>query len=202
MLLGIRRLGIELQVAQRIIFAVAQQQVQRHRLLHRLQQGIHRGDRQLGLGGQLLRRRLPAEPIRELHLRAFQLADSVIRIRRQPDHPALLLDRADDRLADPVSGIRAETEAAIRVKLVDGGHQPDDAFLDDILEGHAAAVIMTRHTDNQAQVRLDHPLPGALIPVPDALGQRTLLVHREQRPIRLVLPRRNGVVDLRLDRWL
>jgi hypothetical protein len=61
-----------------------------------------------------------------------------------------------------------------------GLHQPDHAFLHQILERDGAEVVLLGDADDQTQVRLDQLLLGLQIPLADALGQLDLLLVRQE----------------------
>ncbi|MNY13282.1 hypothetical protein D3C86_1464110 [compost metagenome] len=90
-------------------------------------------------------------------------------VHRQPHRAGLVHDRALDALADPPRGIGGKAEATGRIKLLDGVHQAEVAFLDQIEQRHATIQIALGDAHHEAQVALDHYLPRREIP---ALGQR------------------------------
>src|SRR6187200_1271106 len=81
--------------------AVADGRLEAHRLFDELQQILHLLDRQLGRLGELGDRRLAVELLRQHPARAHQAAHLVGHVHREADDPALVGERARDRLADP-----------------------------------------------------------------------------------------------------
>ena len=98
-----------------------------------------------------------------------------------PDGPALVGERAGDRLADPPGGVGRELEAAAPVELLDGAHEAERALLDQVEEGEAAAAVALGDRDDETQVGLDHLLLGGLVAELDALGEADLVGGGEQR---------------------
>ena len=68
--------------------------------------------------------------------------------------------RAGDRLTDPPRGVGGEFVAAAILELIDGLHQADIAFLDEIEELQAAVGVFLGDGDHEAQIRLHHLLLG------------------------------------------
>jgi hypothetical protein len=81
-------------------------------------------------------------------------------VHRNTDRAGLIGDRAGDRLTDPPGRIGRELVAAAVFELVDGLHQADVAFLNEIKELQAAVGVFLGDRDHQTQVRLDHFLLG------------------------------------------
>src|SRR5258706_2177902 len=73
----------------------------------------------------------------------------------QADQPALLGDRACDRLANPPGRVGREAVAARVIKFLDRTHQADIALLHEIHKRERATEILFRDTDNQPEVGLD-----------------------------------------------
>jgi hypothetical protein len=71
------------------------------------------------------------------------------------DGAGLVGDGAGDGLANPPGGVGAELVAALVLELVDGLHEADVAFLDEVEEGHAAVGVFLADADDEAQVGLD-----------------------------------------------
>ena len=81
-------------------------------------------------------------------------------MHRDADGAGLIRDGARDRLPDPPRCVGRELVAAAVFELIDGFHQADIAFLDQVQELQAAVGVFLRNRDHQAQVRLDHFLLG------------------------------------------
>ena len=95
-----------------------------------------------------------------------------------------MLKAALHRLADPPGGVRRELEAAPVVELLDGADQAEDPLLDQVEERQPQAPVALRVRHDEPQVRLDHPILGALVASLDPLGQLDLLDGGEQRALR------------------
>ena len=85
------------------------------------------------------------------------------------------------RLADPPRRVGAELEAAPVVELLDRADEPEVALLDEVEQRQAAVRVAARDGDDEAQVGLDQLVLRLHVPALDALGQRDLLLGREQR---------------------
>ena len=83
-------------------------------------------------------------------------------MHRDADRARLVGDRAGDRLADPPGGVGRELVAAPPLELVDGLHQADVAFLDQVEEQESAVRVLLRDRDHEPQVRLDQLALGAV----------------------------------------
>src|SRR5207247_599423 len=63
-------------------------------------------------------------------------------------------ERAVDGLADPPGRVRRELAAAAVLEPVDGLHEPDVAFLDEVEQRQVAAQVALGHRDDQSKIRL------------------------------------------------
>ena len=90
--------------------------------------------------------------------------DGLGQMDRDADRPALVGDGPGDRLADPPGRVGRELVAAPVVELLGGPHQADVAFLDEVEELEAAALVLLGDGDDQPQVGRNEvalgPLPG------------------------------------------
>ena len=105
------------------------------------------------------------------------LADAVDHVHRDADRAALVGDGAGDRLPDPPGGIGGEAEAAAVIIFLDGFHQSQVAFLDQVEEGDAAPEIFLGDADHQAGVGLDQVVAG-INPVLNGLLEEGFLLLR------------------------
>ena len=135
--------------------------------------------------GDLLLGRLATELHGELTLDAVDLAMPLADVHGQADRAGRVLEAALDRLTDPEGRVRGELEALPPVELLRSADQAQHALLDEVTQGEALALVLTRHGDHQPQVRVDHPVLGDHVAPLDALGQHDLLGGGQQR----VLPR-------------
>src|SRR5207248_4038676 len=90
-------------------------------------------------------------------------------------------ERARDRLPDPPRRVGRELVAAAPVELLDGADQPERPLLDQIEERQALVAVVLRDRDDEAEVRLDHPLLLLLVAALDPLGELDLLRGRQER---------------------
>src|SRR5207249_1629139 len=133
---------------------------QRNRFLSNFQNFSHLVDRHFHLGRDLLRGRLAAELLDELAGGPDELVDGLDHVHGDADRARLVGDRSRDRLADPPGRVRRELVAAAILELVDGLHQPNIAFLDQVQELKTSIGIFFRDRDDQPEIRLDHLLLG------------------------------------------
>ena len=143
-----------------LILLVADRRLEADRLLGDLQHLADLVQRHLQLFAELLRRRLAADLVQHLARRADDLVDRLDHVHRNTDGARLIGDRAGDRLPDPPRRIGRELVAAAILELVDGLHQADIAFLDQIKELQAAVGVLLGDRDHEAEVGFDHFLLG------------------------------------------
>src|SRR3954452_19459248 len=142
-------------------------------------------DGQVDDRSDLLLGRLTTELDGELALDAVDLAVALADVHGQADRAGGVLEAALDRLSDPQRRVRRELEALPPVELLGGADQAQHAFLDQVTQGEALALVLTRYRDHQPEVGVDHPVLGHHVAALDALGQLDLLGGGEQG----VLPR-------------
>ena len=99
-------------------------------------------------------------------LGAVHLLHPLDDVHRHADRARLVGERAGDRLADPPGRVRRELVAAAPVELLDGADQAERAFLDQVEERQALVAVVLRDRDDEAQVRLDHPLLRVAVAAP------------------------------------
>ena len=116
---------------------------------------IHGGIQRLG---QLLARGFAAHRLRELEPGPVELAQPVVDVHGKADRTRTIGDRPRDALTDPPGRVRRELEATPPVEQLDRAHQPDVAFLDEIQQGQALALVLPGHGHHQPQVGHDEPL--------------------------------------------
>ena len=137
------------------VLVLADRRLEADRLLRDLQHHAHLLERQLHLLGELLGRRLAAERLHEVALRAHQLVDRLDHVDGDADRARLVGDRARDRLADPPGRVGRELVAARHSNLSTAFIEADVALLDQVQELQAAVRVLLRDRDHEAQVRLD-----------------------------------------------
>src|SRR6266487_4143080 len=94
----------------------------------------------------------------------------------------LIRDRALARLPDPPGGVRRELESATPVELLDRAVEADDPLLDEVAQRETVALVALGDRDDQAQVRVEHPLLCLLVAALDPLCELDLL-GRGQQPM-------------------
>jgi hypothetical protein len=109
-----------------------------------------------------------------------QLDLALVHVRRDADRRRLVAHRTLTGLADPPGGVGRELVAAPPVELLDRAVQADHAFLDQVAELHAAALVALRDRDHEPEVGVDHQLLGRQVSTLDALGQRHFVRSRQQ----------------------
>src|SRR6516225_6656867 len=107
---------------------------ERERFLGDLQRLAYLIERHVELLGKLLRRRLAAYLVEHLPAGAYDLVDSFNHVNGHTDGARLILKRAADRLPNPPGSVGREFEATSIFELVDGLHQADVAFLNQVEE--------------------------------------------------------------------
>jgi hypothetical protein len=103
-------------------------------------------------------------------------------VNRRLHDPALVQQRALDRLLDPPAGIGAEPVAPAVIEFLGSANQAEVAFLDEVEERDPPALIVPRRGDDQAEVCLDELGLGAVRDAPGALARRERGLER--RPLR------------------
>src|SRR3954453_13405647 len=157
-------------------------------------------DRQRGLVGDLLERRLAAELHPERALGAVHLLHALDDVHGHADRARLVGERARDRLADPPRRVRRELVAAAPVELLDRTDQAERAFLDQVEEGETLVAVVLRDGDDETQVRLDHPLLRVHVAALDLLRELDLLRSREERVLAGLAEEELQRIRRRLDR--
>src|SRR5262249_12686367 len=132
--------------------------LERKRFLGDLQRLAYLFERHVELVGKLLRGRLAANLAEHQLPRTRDLVDDLNHVNGHTDGARLILEPTTDRLPNPPGGVSRELEATSIFELVDGFHQADVAFLDQVKEQQAAVGIFLCDRDHEAQVRLYHLL--------------------------------------------
>src|SRR5262245_12783720 len=150
------------EVAEVRIFLFADRRLQRNRLLGDLEDLPDLRGRDVHLFGDLFRGRLAAQLLHERARGADQLVDRFDHVHRDADGAGLIGDGSRDRLANPPRRVSRELVTAPVLELVDGLHQADVAFLDQVEELQSAVGVFLRDRDHQSQVGFDQFLLGLL----------------------------------------
>ena len=99
---------------------------------------------------------------------------------RQPYDAGLVHDGPLYGLADPPGGIGGETEAALRVELLDRADETEVALFDEIQQHQATVVVAPGNLDHQAQVGFDHALARGFVTAQGTTGVVDFLFGGEQ----------------------
>src|SRR5438552_4700016 len=148
------------EVAEMAILFLADRGLEGDRLLRDLEDLAHLVDRDFHLRRDLLGRRLAAELLDELARGADQLVDRLDHVHRDANRTRLVGDGPGNRLPDPPRRVGRELVAAPVLEFVDGLHETDVAFLDQVQELKATIRVFLGDRDDEPQVRLDHLLLG------------------------------------------
>src|SRR5215211_5730490 len=108
--------------------AVPDGRLEADRILHELEQLVHALDGEAALDGELFRRRVTVELLREDPAGAQDTARLLRHVDGQPDRAPLVGERAGHRLADPPGRIRRELVAELPVELLDRADQSQVAL--------------------------------------------------------------------------
>ena len=127
----------------------------------------------LQVGSQLGDGRAPAQLPFETAPGLGHLGEQLTGLNREPHGAAAVGDPAADGLADPPGGVGGELEPLAPVELLDGVHQAQVAFLDQVQEGQPGGLVLLSDGHHQAQVGLDERL-GRLVAVADQATQLAL----------------------------
>jgi hypothetical protein len=84
-----------------------------------------------------------------------------------------------DGLLDPPSGVGGELAALFRIEALDGFHEANVAFGNEIGDGHAVVGIVLGDFNDQTEVCLDHVGSSLLIALMNALREFNLLFRGE-----------------------
>src|ERR1700693_371475 len=148
------------EVTQMRILFLSDRGLERDRLLRDLHDLADLGDGHVHALGDLLRVGLAAELLHERPRRARQLIDRLDHVHRDADRTGLVRDRARDRLADPPRGVGRELVTPTVLELLDGLHEADVSFLNQVEELEATVRVLLGDRDDESQVRDDQLVLG------------------------------------------
>src|SRR5215472_4795847 len=126
---------------------------ERERFLGHLQRLAYLFERHMKLLGKLLRRRLVAYFVEHLPTRTHDLVDQLNHVNGHTNGARLILKRAADRLPNPPGSVGRELEATSIFELVNGLHQADVAFLDQVEKWQAAIGVFLCDCDDERHWR-------------------------------------------------
>ena len=183
------------EVAEVGVFLLTDWRLQRDRLLRDLHDLADLLRRDLHPAADLLGGRLAAVLLHEAAADADELVDRLDHVHRDADRARLVGDRARDRLADPPGRVGGELEALAVVELLDRADQADVAFLDQVQQRHAAADVLLRHRDDEAEVGLRQALlRGQAVLLQLVEVRRQLVFAAREDDLRLEVGRQQGVL--------
>src|SRR5690606_3456424 len=93
---------------------------------------------------------------------------------------ALVRERAADRVPDPPRGVGREAIAARVIEALDGLHEADVAFLDQVDERKATAVVAPRDRNDEAEVRLHELVLDVFAPARSLRDRVEVLLERRR----------------------
>src|SRR5262249_34975491 len=167
------------EIAEVAVLFLADRRLEADRLLVYLQDLAYLLDRHVHLRGDLFGRGLASELLDELPRRPDELVDRLDHVHRDADGAGLVGDGAGNRLADPPGGVGGELVAAPVLELVDGLHQADVPFLDQVEELEAPVRVLLGDGDDESEVGLHHlllRLGGLLLALADDVDDPLELV--------------------------
>ena len=170
------------------IFFFADRRFERDRFLRDLDDLAHLFRREAHLVGDLFDRRIAAELLQQLARDLDQPVDRFDHVHRDADRARLVGQRAGDRLADPPRGVGRELVALAIVEFLDGADQAEIAFLNEVEEEHAAADVLLRDRNDQAQVGFGELAFGFFAAEHDGVVGRAVLERFDSRRLRSPSP--------------
>ncbi len=187
------------------IFLFADRRFERDRFLSNFQDLSHLRDRNVHPLCDLFARRFAAEFLNEQTRGADELVDRLDHVNRDADRAGLIGDCTRDRLANPPRCVGREFVSATPFEFIDGLHQTDVAFLNQIEELQAAICVFLGDRNDETQVGLDQ-LAFCLVRVKLADADRLIrALDLDRRQMIFLLDRGQyclGVGDFRIKLFL
>src|SRR5579863_237248 len=153
---GGRNLGLVFdQITKGRISLLANRRFQRNRYAHNLAHFAYGRLRNIHLLGNFRRGGLVSQRLHQLPRSANQLVDHFDHVYRQANGARLVGQGPADGLANPPRRIGGKLIAAAVLELVDGLHQADVAFLNQVEELQPAVAILFSDGNDQSQVGFD-----------------------------------------------
>ena len=84
-----------------------------------------------------------------------------------------------DALTNPLGGIGGKPQLPGVVKLLGRHNEADVSLLNEVHQRYPPSCVLLGHSHHQAEVALDHPPDGSLVPGGATLCQLPLLLRRE-----------------------
>ena len=163
--------------------AVADRSLEAHRVLDELEQLLDATHGKATLDGDLGDRRVAVQLLGEDAPGAHHAPHLLGDVDGQPDRPALVGERARDRLADPPRRVGRELEAEPVVELLDGPDEAEVPLLDEVEERDAGLRVVPRDRHHEAEVRLDEAALRRGVALVLQAGELALLGRGEQAPV-------------------
>ena len=148
------------ELVQYRILVVGDRGLQRDGFLSCLENLGDLGHRGLQLLRQLVHAGFASHALRQLIRSLQHPVHGLDHMDRDPDGPSLIRDRTGDTLTNPPGRIGGKLVAQAIVELVDGLHQPDVSFLDQVKQIEARIRIVLRDAEHQPQIGADKLVLG------------------------------------------
>lgn len=123
---------------------------------------------------------LTAELFAHAHGDAAHLGDFVHHVDGEADGLGLVGEGAFDGLLDPPGGVGGELAAFVGVEALDGFHEADVAFRDEVEQGEAVVGVVLGDFDDEPEVGSDHVGAGSGVAYLDAVGELNFLIGGEE----------------------
>src|ERR1700678_2114775 len=143
------------EIAQMRILFLADRSLQRNGFLRDFQNLADFRDRNIHALGDFFRRRFAPQFLHQLALRAHQLVDRFDHVHWNTNRAGLIGDRAGDGLPDPPRRVSRKLISAAPFEFVNGLHQADVSFLNQVQKLQTAVGVFLRDRNHQPQVRFD-----------------------------------------------
>src|SRR5580704_6824266 len=150
------------EIAEMRIFLFADWRFEGDGLLRDLQDFPHFRHRNIHALGDFFRRRFTSQFLHQLPRGADQLVDGFDHVHRDANRTRLIGNGTSNRLPNPPRGIGGKFIAAAVFEFVDGFHQSDVAFLNQVEELQAAVGVLFRNRNHEAEVGLGQLALGLL----------------------------------------
>src|SRR5271166_2168403 len=150
------------EVAKMRIFLFANRRFEGDRLLRDLENFPHLRHRNVHALGDFFAGRFASQLLHQLPRGADQLVDRLDHVHRDTNRTRLVGNGTSNRLPNPPRGVRRKFVATAVFELVDGLHQADVAFLNQVEELQAAVGVLFRDRNHETEVGLDQLALGLL----------------------------------------
>src|SRR5579863_9293086 len=150
------------EVSKVRIFLFTDRRFERDRLLRDLENFPHFRDRNIHALGDLFARWFTPQFLHKLPRGADQLVDGFDHVHRDADRTRLIGNGTSNRLPNPPRGISRKLISTAVFEFVDGLHQADVAFLNQVEELQSAVGVLLGDRNHEPQVGLDQLTLGLL----------------------------------------